>query len=108
MARLDRTAPERGMRFQRIVPALDAVLANAGITLCGLALLADQYRRSEIAHPFPLATASRTQYAFHAHYRADTGARLHIMRFREWLAGEGEVTACWIDQLASHQAKATL
>jgi LysR family glycine cleavage system transcriptional activator len=106
--RLERTAPERGMRFQRIVRALDAVLANAGITLCGLALLADHYRRGDIALPFPLTTASRTQYAFHAHYRADTAARRHIMRFREWLAEESAATARWIDQLASDHAKAAL
>jgi LysR family glycine cleavage system transcriptional activator len=98
---LERTAPERGMRFQRIVPALDAVLADAGITLCGLALLADHYQRVDIALPFPLTTATRTQHAFHAYYRADTAARRHIVRFREWLAEEGATTALWIEQLAS-------
>jgi LysR family glycine cleavage system transcriptional activator len=99
--RLERTAPERGIRFQRIAPAIDAVLVNAGITLCGLALLADHYRRGDIALPFPLTTAMRTQHAFYAHYRADTAARRHIMRFREWLADESAATARWIDQLIS-------
>ena len=98
---LERTAPERGMRFQRIVPALDAVLANAGLTLGGLALLAEPYRQGEIALPFPLTTARRTHYAFHAHYRADTARRPHVSRFREWLAAESAATAAWMDQLAS-------
>jgi LysR family glycine cleavage system transcriptional activator len=99
--RLERTAPERGMRFQRIVPALDAVLANAGITLGGLALLADSYRQGAIALPFPLATARRTHHVFQAHYRADTARRPHIARFREWLAAESAATARWLEQLVS-------
>ena len=37
--RLRRTVPDRGIRFQRIKPTLDAMLANAGFALCGLALL---------------------------------------------------------------------
>lgn len=37
--KLVRTAPERGIRFQRVAPAVDAVIANAGCALCGIALL---------------------------------------------------------------------
>lgn len=37
--RLKRTEPNRGIRFQRIKPALEAVRANAGLTICGLAVL---------------------------------------------------------------------
>lgn len=96
---LERTAPERGIRFQRIVPALDAVLVNAGITLCGLTLLREHYERGEIALPFPLSTARRSQHSFHAHYRADAAARRHIVRFREWLAAESAHTASWVDAI---------
>jgi LysR family glycine cleavage system transcriptional activator len=37
-----RSAPGRGARFQRITAALNAITANAGIGLCGLALLEDR------------------------------------------------------------------
>jgi LysR family transcriptional regulator, glycine cleavage system transcriptional activator len=37
--RLKRTEPNRGIRFQRIKLALDAVRANAGLTICGFVLL---------------------------------------------------------------------
>ena len=35
-----RTAPERGMRFTRIAPAIDAVTNGAGFAMCGIALAA--------------------------------------------------------------------
>jgi LysR family transcriptional regulator, glycine cleavage system transcriptional activator len=96
----ERTAPERGIRFQRIVPALDAVLASAGLTLCGLALIADRYESGAIALPFSLATALQTRHAFHARYRADSATRRHVARFRAWLCQESTATAHWIDELA--------
>jgi LysR family glycine cleavage system transcriptional activator len=97
---LERTAPERGMRFQRIVPALDAVLVNAGLTLCGLALVREHFERGEIALPFPPATGRRTRYVFQANYRADSAGRRHVAGFRHWLAEESATTAAWIEQLS--------
>lgn len=93
-----RTAPERGMRFQRIAPALDAVLVDAGLTLCGLALITDRIDSGEVALPYPLATGVRTAHAFHARYRADAARRRHVARFREWLAEESRATAAWLDR----------
>ncbi len=87
-----RTAPDRGMRFQRITAALDAVAANAGPCLAGVALILDRIEAGEIALPYPPATGKRSAHAFTARYRADTHARRHIARFRAWLGDEAERT----------------
>ena len=63
-----RTAPERGIRFQRITAAVDAVLANAGITLCGLALLSDAVEDGSIALPYPISTGIWSTHAFLARF----------------------------------------
>ena len=51
--RLRRTAPNGGIRFQRIKPTLDAVLANAGLAICGLALLAGRIDDATLSLPSP-------------------------------------------------------
>lgn len=93
-----RTAPDRGIRFRRIAPALEAVLADAGLTLCGLALIAPLVTEGRVALPFPVATGVLTDHAFTARWRTDALARPQVRGFRAWLAAEAERSR---DQLAA-------
>lgn len=95
-----RSAPERGMRFQRITAALDAILANAGVGLCGLALLSDRLDGGALALPYPAAAGRWSRNAFIARFRPDTGSRPHLRHFRSWLIGEARQTAVWLDAAA--------
>ncbi|MFZ0268572.1 LysR family transcriptional regulator [Caulobacter sp.] len=88
-----RPAPERGMRFQRISAALDAVAAHAGVTLCGLALIQEKLETGLIALPYPVAVGRWSQFGFNARFRTDIEGRRHIERFRAWLVEEGRATA---------------
>lgn len=91
-----RSAPERGMRFQRITAALDAILANAGVGLIGLALLEEQLESKTVATPYPVATGRWSEYGFVARYRAESGGRRHIQHFRRWLTEESRETSAWL------------
>lgn len=93
---LRRTAPERGVRFQRIAPAVDAVLADAGLAICGLALLRDAVEGGGIVLPFPKSTGSWTTHVYQARFRAETLLRPQVRRFRAWLLKEAEDTANWL------------
>jgi LysR family glycine cleavage system transcriptional activator len=84
------------MRFQRVTAALDAVLANAGVTLGGLALLSGAVEDGRIALPYPIATGIWSDYGFIARFRADAEARRHVRRFRSWLAEEARATSDWL------------
>lgn len=88
-----RVAPERGMRFQRISAALDAVAAHAGVTLCGLALISEQLETGQIALPYPIDLGRWSEYGFMARFRAGLEGRRHIEHFRAWLTEEGRATA---------------
>lgn len=94
-----RTAPERGMRFQRITAGIDAVLANSGVGLCGLGLIAEAVKAGAIALPYPVSTAIRGEHAFHARFRADAAARPHVARFRSWLSEQSQATGAWLQSL---------
>ncbi|MGI8765733.1 MAG: LysR family transcriptional regulator [Gemmatimonadaceae bacterium] len=97
-----RSAPERGIRFQRIVPVLDVVLADAGICLCGIALLEDKLEAATIALPYPVCKGILTSHAFGAHFPdAASVNRPHVRRFRTWLASEAAQTASWLRRTTS-------
>jgi LysR family glycine cleavage system transcriptional activator len=98
-----RTAPERGIRFQRITQVLDAVLANAGLTICGLALISNLVDDGRISLPFSISSGTWTSHAFQARFRADVLARPQIRRFRDWLLGESAKTAAWLEQTAKEK-----
>ncbi len=95
--RLRRTQPNRGIRFQRIKPALEAVRANAGLTICGLALLGPYIDDGTISLPFPVATGQWTQHAFQARFRPDAMLRPQVKGFREWLVSQAAVTQDWLE-----------
>lgn len=92
-----RTSPQRGIRFQRLAPALQAVRADAGLTLCGLALIAEVLDDGTVSMPFPLSTGRWTSHAFQARFRADSLVRSQVRRFRHWLSQEAEKTRAGLE-----------
>lgn len=94
--KLKRTEPNRGIRYQRIDTVIDAVLANAGFTLCGIALVAELIDEGRLSLPFALSTGTWTGHAFQARFRSDALARPQVRRFREWLAAEADATRQWL------------
>ncbi|MDX3899239.1 MAG: LysR substrate-binding domain-containing protein [Sphingobium sp.] len=95
-----RSGAERGVRFRRIADALDAVLAHAGISLCGIALFAEVLESGRIALPFPNARALPTEHGFVARYRADAGAPRILDRFRDWLSAEATGTRARLEHFS--------
>jgi len=94
--RLKRSSPERGIRFQRIVRAVDAVLADAGLSICGLALLRERIEDRTLTLPFPVRSGNWTSHGFQARFRADALARPQVRRFRQWLVEESRASAAWL------------
>ena len=95
---IERTAPGRGIRFQRITAAVDAVLANAGMSMCGLALIADLVEDGRLALPYPVSTGRWSAFSFNARFRSDLKARAHVAKFRTWLLEESRATGDWLEQ----------
>ena len=99
---IQRTAPERGMRFQSVIAVLNAVGADAGLALCGVGLVQQQLEDGEIGLPFTRSSGLWSAHGVTAHYRSDGLNRTHLQRFREWLVEEGEKTSQWVKQFAEH------
>ena len=102
--KLRRTAPERGIRHQRIVPALEAIAADAGVALCGIALIGEMIDDGRLVMPFPIETGVRTSHAFQARFRAEAVVRPQARRFRQWLLAEAADTRAWMTRLTGKKA----
>ena len=99
--KLRRTAPERGMRFQRMEPVLDAVLADAGLAICGLALVLDPLDQGTLSLPFGIGPGAWTGHAFQARFRSDALQRPQVRRFRAWLAAQAQDTSARLRDLVA-------
>lgn len=93
------TAPERGIRYKRVQHALEAVYANAGIMICGLALVAPQIAEGRLSVPFPIKEGSWSKNAYRVSFRRGARRRSAIERFREWLMAEAQKTSDEVQQL---------
>jgi LysR family glycine cleavage system transcriptional activator len=94
-----RTAPERGPRFQRIAATTAALAADAGVALCGVALLSDAAAAGRVEAVFPDQAAHASSHVFLARYRDDAAGARTIQRFRAWLLGEARATARWVETI---------
>ncbi len=101
---IQRTAPERGMRYRRIASALDAINADAGVALCGVALLLPQIDRGAVELAFPDWPGQQTSYAFIARYRPNARGMRQVERFRQWLRVEAAKTAARLDCLCASKS----
>ena len=96
-----RTAPDRGPRFQRIAAVTSALAADAGIALCGVALLSDAIGAGRIGAALPGTPAWLSGHAYIARYRANPANARTLQRFRAWLIGEARATARWVETVAA-------
>jgi LysR family transcriptional regulator, glycine cleavage system transcriptional activator len=92
-----KSALTRGIRYQRIAPGLQAVASDAGLMICGLALISDRIDAREFITPFPRRMGAWTDHAFEARFRLHATRRKQVERFREWLVEESAQTQAWLD-----------
>jgi LysR family glycine cleavage system transcriptional activator len=102
-----RTAPGRGMRFGRFVDLLAAIEADAGIGLCGAALLGAALDAGRVVPLYPGAKGCATRHGYVVRYRARTAAKWALDRFRPWLARAAERTAARLADMAAARPGST-
>lgn len=97
------TAPGRGIRYRKIMHALEAVYANAGLMICGLALVGRQLDDGSLALPFPMAHGSWSRSAYRARFRQNSLRRQKIRQFREWLLAAAHDTDSELTSLVGRE-----
>lgn len=87
-----RSAPERGVRYSRMLNALEGVRSNAGLLICGLSLVLDDVEAGVLRLPFSPAECFRAEWPYCVKIRPDAKSRPQVARFRDWLTAEAAVT----------------
>lgn len=93
------TAPGRGIRYKKVSHALEAVYANAGLMVCGAALVKQQLDDGRLSQPFPVAHGSWSKNAYCARFREVALRRQKIQHFREWLLSASRETCAELERL---------
>lgn len=86
------TNPERGIRYNKVVQALEAVYANAGFILCGVSLVYPQIQQQRLSVPFPVEQGDYAAREYQVCFRPESLKRNAVQSFREWLLQEAQNT----------------
>jgi LysR family glycine cleavage system transcriptional activator len=98
-----KTALERGIRYKSVVRALESIYADAGLLICGLALIEAQLECGRLSLPFPVSHGAWTGLAYRVGFKESAARRTQVARFRSWLLERSLETT---EQLRQHVARA--
>lgn len=94
-------APERGIRFQRIEPAIEAVVSNAGCVISGVAMLQERVEAGQLCLPLATRGGTWTEHAFCAQFKPSAASKPSIKQFRRWLLEKAEESQIWTRNISS-------
>lgn len=95
-----RSGADRGVRYLRVEPALQAVRSNAGVLLCGASLVMEMLERNEVVLPFGPAPGDWDSRAWYVTVREHALARPAVRDLLEWMLAEAGNTRAWLEALA--------
>ena len=96
-----KTAPGRGIRYQKVMQALEAVYANAGLVVCGVSLVGPQLQQGKLSLPFPITHGEWSKNAYRASFQPAALRRTATARFRDWLLEEAARTSHALQELTN-------
>ena len=86
------TAPGLGIRYRRVTHALEAVYADSGFIVCGLALVKPKVDEGMLELPFPVKEGEWSHNPYRLSFRQGATRRDPTERFRTWLIEEAAKT----------------
>jgi LysR family glycine cleavage system transcriptional activator len=99
------TGAGRGIRYGRVVNALEAVYSDAGLIVCGLSLVQPLLEEGKLSLPFPQSQGIRSEQSYRATFTEHALRRTQAQEFRDWLLREAEVTRIWLADNAADLRK---
>lgn len=101
------TAPGLGIRYRRVTHALEAVYADSGFIVCGLALVQPKLDDGLLEIPFTIEKGEWSNSAYRISFRHGARRRNSIERFRTWLLYEAKETRKVLTELVDSKADQT-
>ena len=88
-----------GIRYRRVTHALEAVYADSGFIVCGLALIEPKVAEGLLKIPFPLDKGEWSKHAYQVTFRQGARRREQTERFRTWLFEQAQETKNELEEL---------
>ncbi len=102
-----KTAPGLGIRYRKVMHALEAVYADSGFLVCGLALIKRKVDDGTLTMPFPADRGQWSRNAYRVSFRHDSRRREQTERFRTWLLEQAEATRQELQEIIGRQAESS-
>lgn len=87
-----KTGAARGIRYRKVVDALEAVYSNAGLIVCGFALVQSLVEAGRLSLPFPVEQGIPLQRAYRVAFAESALRRSQSRKFRDWLLRQAQDT----------------
>ncbi len=98
-----KTEPNLGIRYRRLTHALEAVYADSGFIVCGLALIKPKVDEGLLEIPFPIEKGEWSRHAYQVSLRSGGRRREQVERFRAWLLDQAAQTKRELEDLVGAQ-----
>lgn len=103
-----KTAPGLGIRYRRVAHALEAVYADSGFLICGLALIEPMLNDSRLTLPFSIDKGAWSTNAYRVSFSPSALRREQTERFRNWLIEEAAATRQHLSEMAGGASAARI
>jgi hypothetical protein len=80
------------MRYHQVINALEAVYANSGLIICGLALIQPQIKDGKLLLPFPISQGEWSAQPYRISFTESALRRSQSNEFRNWLFSQASET----------------
>lgn len=95
------SGPDRGVRYQHMRLALEAVRQNVGFLVCGLSLVQADLESGQVVNPFPMSQHLIALHPYRLKLRQDSEKRPQLQRFVAWLRHEASETRRQIEEMTA-------
>lgn len=99
------TGAGRGIRYGRVVNALEAVYSDAGLIVCGLSLIQPLLENGTLSLPFPKSQGIWSEQAYRVAFTERSMRRAQTQEFRDWLLREAENTRSQLADFGTDSAE---
>ena len=93
------SGPDRGVRYQHMRLAIEAVRQNVGFLVGGLSLVQGDLEAGLIVNPFPMSQHLVVPHSYRLKLRSDVETRPQVKRFVAWLRSEAAETRRHIEKV---------
>ena len=98
------TSPGLGIRYKKIMHALEAVYADSGFFICGLGLMQQKIEDGHLDIPFPIEEGEWSDHSYRIEFQHASLRRGQTETFRTWLLNQADLSKLELEDIVGNRA----